>query len=256
MIYLILCSFLLIFLYCSILFFVWMKLKKNDIADIWWGLWFCVLIIFLFFFNDISNREIILLIMVLIWWIRLSIHILIKNKNKSEDFRYKQMRDDFWKNFVIKSFFYVYFLQWILLLIISSPLIIGFYFLQTGLTYFDVFWVLIFLIWFLIETLADYQLKKFKDDSNNKWKIMSLWLWKYSRHPNYFWEILVWWWIFLVCLNSPFWIYWIVWPICITYFLIFVSWIPLLEKKYKWNIEFEKYKNKTSVLIPWFNIKQ
>ena len=75
-------------------------------------------------------------------------------------------------------------------------------------------------------------------------------LWKYSRHPNYFGEVTQWWGIWLISLPSAYGIFGIIGPIMISILILFVSGIPLLEKKYKGRADFEEYKRKTSIFIP------
>jgi steroid 5-alpha reductase family enzyme len=74
-------------------------------------------------------------------------------------------------------------------------------------------------------------------------------LWRYSRHPNYFGEVLVWWWIGIIGMSAQAWMG-IIWPLVITILILFVSWVPLLEKKYAWRADFEAYKKRTSVFFP------
>ena len=116
-----------------------------------------------------------------------------------------------------------------------------------------------FLVWIagiLIETFADYQKYVFKNDPKNRDKWTDVGLWKYSRHPNYFGEMLCWWGIFIY--TTPFLegLYWLViaGPIFITFILLFVSGIPPLEirydKKFAKNRNYQKYKRRTSLLIP------
>lgn len=75
-------------------------------------------------------------------------------------------------------------------------------------------------------------------------------LWKYTRHPNYFGEILMWWGIFIITIPLQGSLFFIISPLTITLLLVFVSGIPMLEKKYKGNTAFEDYKKRTSMLIP------
>ena len=77
-------------------------------------------------------------------------------------------------------------------------------------------------------------------------------LWAYTRHPNYFGEALLWWGIFLMALPFPWGILAVVSPLLIDYLLLYVSGIPMLEKKYEGNAEFETYKKRTNVFWPWF----
>ena len=91
---------------------------------------------------------------------------------------------------------------------------------------------------------------KFKKDPANKGKIMTSGLWRFSRHPNYFGEVTMWWGLFLLSVNSPYGIYGIIGPLTISFLIIFVSGIPMMEEKYKENPEFEAYSKVTSVFIP------
>jgi steroid 5-alpha reductase family enzyme len=77
-------------------------------------------------------------------------------------------------------------------------------------------------------------------------------LWRYSRHPNYFGEILMWWGIFIITTPLPYGWWGVFGPLTITFLLRFVSGVPLLENRYVGNTEYTKYQKRTSVLIPWF----
>jgi steroid 5-alpha reductase family enzyme len=103
----------------------------------------------------------------------------------------------------------------------------------------------------VFEAIADFQLKKFIKNPQNKGKIMDRGLWRYSRHPNYFGEIVLWWGIFIITLSTmDLWYLKIIGPLTITVLIIFVSGIPLLEKRYQDNAEYQKYKLRTSSLLP------
>ncbi len=116
---------------------------------------------------------------------------------------------------------------------------------QSPLTLFHVLGGVVFFTGFLIESIADWQLSQFKKNSANKGKIMTQGLWSRSRHPNYFGEILVWWGIFIYTLPlSHGWIG-VVSPITLTFLLVKVSGVPMLERKYEGNIQYEKYKQTT-----------
>jgi len=108
------------------------------------------------------------------------------------------------------------------------------------------------LIGFYFEAVGDQQLKNFKKNPENKGKIMSSGLWKYTRHPNYFGEALMWWSVWVVSMStlSITSLYGIVGPLFITYLLLYVSGVPLLEKKYKNNEAFQAYAKKTSIFFP------
>jgi steroid 5-alpha reductase family enzyme len=118
----------------------------------------------------------------------------------------------------------------------------------------EIFFYIGLIVWifgFIFESVADYQLKKFleKRKKSDK-KIMDEGLWKYSRHPNYFGEVTMWWGLFFISIITEMWLLTIISPITITYLILKVSGIPLLEKKYKNDTEFKKYAKKTSIFFP------
>jgi steroid 5-alpha reductase family enzyme len=121
------------------------------------------------------------------------------------------------------------------------------------LTLLDVLGFLIWTIGIVIESFADLQLKQFLSDPANKGNIMNQKLWKYSRHPNYFGETLIWWGIFVIVLSTP-WGFWtIVSPLLITYTLLKLTGVTLMEEtQFGDNPEYQQYIRQTSAFIPWF----
>ena len=120
------------------------------------------------------------------------------------------------------------------------------------MTYLDFIGLLLWGIGFLFETVGDAQLKSFLQQSENKGKLITTGLWRYTRHPNYFGEALIWWAIMLLAIQVPYGIYSLLSPILITILLLFVSGIPLLEKKYRDRPDFIAYSKRTSLFFPWF----
>jgi steroid 5-alpha reductase family enzyme len=112
--------------------------------------------------------------------------------------------------------------------------------------------ILLWIVGFYFEAVGDAQLKTFKKDPANKGKIMQSGLWKYTRHPNYFGEALMWWSVWIVSIATLELLSFIgfVGPLLITLLLLFVSGVPLLEKKYKDNKDFQAYAKKTSIFFP------
>jgi steroid 5-alpha reductase family enzyme len=199
-----------------------------------------------------NKRFHLLVVLILIWGLRLSFYILSRNRGKKEDFRYAQWRRDWGRFWIIRSFVQVFMLQAFFLLTIVYPLLMVSQSTFTSFTLLDLVGVALWLLGFLFQALGDYQKSAFKKNSANKGKIMQSGLWRYSRHPNYFGESAMWWGIFIITLNIKHGIYAIFSPAIITFLLLFVSGIPLLEKRYKNNADFQDYKKRTSAFIPWF----
>jgi steroid 5-alpha reductase family enzyme len=109
---------------------------------------------------------------------------------------------------------------------------------------------LFLVVGFLFESIGDKQLSQFIKKPENKGRLMTEGLWKYSRHPNYFGEITQWWGIWIIILSASNGLLGVIGPITISFLILFVSGIPLLEKKYKGREDFEEYKKKTSILLP------
>lgn len=240
---------LILLIYVSISFAISIILKRNDIADVAWGLGFSLISWSAFLLSNFSPLSLLVNILITIWGLRLSIHIYKRNKGKLEDFRYLNWRNQ-WKSFYVRSFLQVFLLQGIFLYIIASSIIFINVNATQEINVLTIIGVAVWVFGFLFETIADYQLKIFKSDSNNKGKIITSGLWKYSRHPNYFGEVVLWWGIFVIALSLENGINTIISPLLITYLIVFVSGIPMLEEKYKNNQVFQDYKKRTSAFFP------
>lgn len=243
--------FLIIFFLYILLFLASIRLKDNSIVDVFWWFWFVVISWYLFFYNNHFNIwNILFLSLITAWWLRLSGSIFLKKiKTKKEDARYAKWRGE-WKYFYLRSFFQVYILQMILLFVVSLPLFVVFEnILDVNYLFLVGFFVSIF--WLIYETLADYQLssaiknKSFKSD-----EIFTSWLFKYSRHPNYFWEIFFWFWVFLISINFSFW--WFFWFFMITFLLLFVSGVPMKEERYKLKSNRWEYSKVSKIFPKWW----
>ena len=108
----------------------------------------------------------------------------------------------------------------------------------------------IWLIGFYFEVVGDAQLAQFINNPANKGRLMQDGLWAYTRHPNYFGEVTQWWGLWVISLSAPFGWATIIGPALITFLILKVSGIPMLEKKMAEKLEFEAYKKRVSVFIP------
>ena len=242
---------LVVFLYMNLVFIIALAIKDNSIVDIAWGIGFiCVTWVTFFLSEGIPMRAILMTTLVTVWGVRLAIHVGLRNLGKPEDFRYANWRQKWGKWFVPRSYLQIFLLQGILLLIISYPVLLVNQSDSTGLTALDLIGVLLWCVGFLFESVSDYQLVRFKSNPENKSKIMTGGLWRYSRHPNYFGEALLWWGIYVIALSVPSGWTAVISPVLITFLLLRVSGVTMLEKKYVGNDAYAAYVRKTSAFIP------
>ncbi|MDP2426009.1 MAG: DUF1295 domain-containing protein [bacterium] len=253
-------AFVTIQVYFFVFFLVAQKLKNNSIVDIGWGLGFVVVAIYSLLYTIIVGDSLSILMIALsslvaLWGLRLFLYIGIRNFKKPEDFRYVNMRASWGtKHPVLKAYINVFFTQAMFMSVIALPIYAAFLHrgqdISLGLLLAG---VALHLIGFFFEAVGDAQLKKFvKNKATSKTKIMQTGLWKYTRHPNYFGEAVMWWALFVLTLSTSIWFLVLISPVVITYLLRFVSGVPLLEKKYKDNEEFQAYAKKTPIFFPWF----
>ncbi len=210
-----------------------LSLARNNVThvDSMWSLFFMLAAFttaaFVLFVYPAPARLIIVLACVTIWALRLFIYLTWRNWGPHEDLRYVKIRQNNEPHFWLKSIFIIFGLQAVLAWIISlslygaitsvSPL--------NWLDYVGVIFVIVGLLW---EIVADWQLSRFKAMPSNKGKVLNSGLWRYSRHPNYFGECLVWWGFYCVALAGGAW--WaIISPILMTLLLLKVSGVSLLE---------------------------
>lgn len=231
------------------------RMKRNDLADIIWGPGFIVASIGAWLGSvnalAIDLYSAIPFICISIWAFRLCWHIggRVLHHNE-EDHRYQKMRQNWGANWVLNTYFKVFLLQGFLMLVISMPLI---QFINTQLKYNSSSIAIGTLIWvfgFLFEAISDAQLKKFKLKPENKGQLMTLGFWSWSRHPNYFGEVVQWWGIFVMLVSATSWFI-ILSPLTITILILKISGIPLLEKTMQSKPGFLAYSKRTSIFVPW-----
>ena len=244
----------------SLVFLLALIKKNNGIADIAWGIGF--IIISLISCLQVASPEpahLLICAMVTIWGLRLSGSLFIRNYNKPEDWRYAQWRQSWGKWFVVRSYLQVFILQGVLMLVIGSPIVLHSF--CVSLPYSIMQYILIALgccVWllgFYFQAIGDYQLFQFKKEKAHKGKVMRYGLWQYTRHPNYFGEACMWWGIFtLSCTNASMLTdiaLRMIGPCTITFLLLRVSGVTMLEQKYNGNEEYLHYQRNTSSFIPW-----
>lgn len=243
--------YLILFLGFVGVFFLGKQKKKHDYIDIFWGVAFILSAIVSWLLGVRSLSGSLLTVLTILWGARLSIHLAKRNIGKPEDFRYRAMRENWKQRFELVMFFKNYMTQFLLNVIIGFPIV---YTNLQGSEDFIPFMVAGLLIWLVgifFEAVGDAQLTRFKQRPDSKGKLMTEGLWSWTRHPNYFGEATVWWGIYVVALSASLGRFWLIFsPLTITLLLLFVSGVPLLEKKYAGRPDWEAYKKKTSKFIP------
>ena len=229
--------------------------RNAAIADALWGLGF-VLVAWLTFFqaDGFFMRKLLLALMVTIWGLRLFVHIAGRSRGKGEDPRYAAWRAQYGQKFWLVSLYRVFLVQALFLWLIAIGVQYGQMAAQPAyLTWLDAAGFLIWLSGLIIESVADYQLRDFLSAPENHGRVMDHGLWRYSRHPNYFGETLVWWGIFVMVLPAPLGFLTIVSPLVITYTLLRLTGVTLMEEtEFSDNPEYQAYIRRTSAFVPWF----
>jgi steroid 5-alpha reductase family enzyme len=251
-------SFLILWGYMTLAWLVSLIRREASVArvaDVFWGLGFVVLTWVFFTLTDGSlPRKLLVCGLTMAWGIRLAAYIVVRTWGKGEDPRYQPMRDAAGESFWWKRYFQVFLLQGFLLGLVAAPLLASqFFSTPEGLTVLDIAGAVVWAIGFLFETVGDWQLYLFKRDPANQGKVLRRGLWAYTRHPNYFGETLMWWGIFLIALATPYG-YWSAYgPLVITFLLLRVSGVTLLERNLvDTKPEYRQYMESTSAFIPWF----
>ena len=254
-------SLIVVLSYTTVLFFIAQYKKDNSIIDIGYGLGFIFTAITLMVATHnrgkISDYTIVIFTLIVIWGIRLATRIYLKNRNKPEDFRYAAWRKDWMRKgylyYVARAYLQIFILQGLIISVVLLPYTLTLS--DGGGRSTILFGLLLWIFGFCFEAIGDRQLDTFIASKNlNKGTIMKTGLWKYTRHPNYFGESMMWFGLASIAYTSG--VSFIVFlsPILITYLLLKVSGIPMLEKKWEGdkNIlpEWEVYKSKTSAFIP------
>lgn len=242
-----------IFIYMSAWFLVSLVNKRYDVLDVAWGPGFIMIALLSLYLREMAldGRSLFILTLIALWGLRLFFHTFKRNLRKGEDWRYHKWHDGQACRYSICTFFQVFMFQGALMMIISLPL--AYSLSLTLLPMFDINYlgVILAFLGLALEAIADSQRASFLTKKNNKNKLMTKGLWRFSRHPNYLGEIVFWWGIYFLIWGLPNSWMLIIAPLTVSYTLIFVSGLPT-EKKYQGRKDFQEYKRKTSPLFLWF----
>lgn len=231
-------------------------LRDSSIVDIFWGAGFVVVnwVCFTLTPDGFLARKWLIGVLVTIWGLRLSSHILWRNWGKGEDFRYQKWREEAGGKWWWRSFFKVFLLQGLLMWIISAPLLAAQISVTPDiLTVLDFVAIPVWAIGFFFEAVGDLQLARFKANPVNKGKVLNTGVWRYTRHPNYFGDATQWWAYYLIAAAATGGFWTIFSPIIMTTLLLRVSGVALLEKTLvETKPQYQEYVETTRAFIPWF----
>ncbi len=204
-------------------------IRDVSFVDSLWSLFFLLAaVMFALDAGELSLRAQIVLACVLLWSLRLSLHITVRNWGEPEDHRYQKIRENNEPGFVVKSLYIVFGLQGLLAWIIVIPLLPAIRSAAT-LNAVDIAALLLFAVGFLFEAVGDWQLSRFKARERSEGQVLDTGLWRYTRHPNYFGEFCIWWafWLFAAAAGA----WWTVYaPVLMSFLLLRVSGVAMLEK--------------------------
>jgi len=235
------------------------RLKNAGVVDIFWSFNFLVIAIIVYFFADGNIiRKMMVCSLAALWSLRLGIYLLIRvgAHLSEEEGRYKQLRSEWSPNENIK-FFIFFQMQAVSNVFLAIPYFIIASNTSEKISVLEIIGASLWLVSIIGEGISDWQLKQFKKDITNKGKVCEYGLWNYSRHPNYFFQLMIWISILIFALASPYGTLAVLCPLAIGYLIFKVTGIPMTEEqaiRTKGEL-YKKYQQSTSAFVPWFKRK-
>tara|TARA_B100000686_G_scaffold348069_1_gene438249 strand:+ start:2274 stop:3065 length:792 start_codon:yes stop_codon:yes gene_type:complete len=240
---------------------VWLWLYQNKyqdagIADVGWSYGLAGAAIYFSWIGDgEENRRFLLTFLASIWGIRLGTYLLIDRllRAKEEDGRYQYLRRHFGER-AQRGFFWFFQGQALFVVIFAIPFWVVAWNPNPGLTIWDLIGTIAWIAANAGEWLADKQLFDFRSNPKNKGKVCQIGLWRFSRHPNYFFEWVHWWSYVALSIGSSLWWLALVGPTFMGYLLIRVTGIPYTESQAlrTRGDSYQAYQKTTSPFFPWF----
>ena len=252
--HMVLAAWAVVFLSMLLAWWIHLRLQNAGVVDVAWaanqGL---AVLVYYALGNGHEPRKQLIALMTLAWSLRLAIYILLRTLGKPEEGRYQALRAEWGGNLALKFLFFFQF-QGILNLVLSLPMLLSSLNTVPWIHWLEWVGVGVWLVAFTGELVADWQLQGFKSDSHNRGKVCQVGLWRYSRHPNYFFEWTVWVAFFVFALSSSFGYTTVVCPAMMLYFLLKVTGIPATEAQAvrSKGEAYRQYQRTTSAFVPWF----
>ena len=240
----------------ALLYLLARRIDNYGLVDIAWSYAFgLIALLYALLGSGWTVRRALIASLALVWSARLGTHLAIRviGHHPEEDGRYQQLRQDWAANFVAKMFWFFQ-MQAVSVVLLGAAFLLACLNPAPQIHPLEIAGTILWLIAISGEALADAQLAAFKRNPANKGKVCAVGLWHLSRHPNYFFEWLIWVSYFVFALASPWgWIA-IVGPASILYLLLRVTGIPMTEEQSlrSRGDAYRRYQKTTSAFIPWF----
>ena len=245
----------LMFVVMAVVWVVAVRIRNAGIVDIAWSLNFSLLaLLYAARGPGFLPRRALILAMVALWSLRLGgyLYTRVMGHHPVEDGRYQQLRQE-WAPRANARFFWFFELQAALNVILSLPVLVACLNPAPHLQPLELSGLALWAIALVGESVADRQLDRFRKDPRNQGRTCQAGLWRYSRHPNYFFEWLVWVAYFLFAAASPEGVFTVYCPLLMLFFLFRVTGIPMTEAQAlkSRGPEYREYQRTTSAFVPW-----
>lgn len=238
--------------------YLWGRKARNmGTVDVGWsgGIAICVLLYLLFLPSAVPWRSFLGGGLLAVWALRLS-YFIYSNRvsGREEDSRYARLRAYWGESADVKFFWLVYQSQAVLVTLFMVPFLILQANPSAGFRMVDFAAALVWAVAVAGESLSDRQLASWRANPENRGKTCRSGLWRYSRHPNYFFEWVHWFSYVLLAFGAPGWLWSLTGPVLMWIFLFRVTGIPHTEKQalVSRGMDYKNYQETTSVFIPWF----
>lgn len=233
------------------MFALWLlslRLRDSSIVDLFWGFGFVILGWLTWLQAEASPRGWLVVALVSVWGLRLSAYLTWRNHGRGEDPRYVAMREKRGDRWPLASLVIVFGFQGLLMLLIALPVELA---IATPgpLGPLELVGAALVLVGVTFESVGDLQLARFKADPANKGRVMDRGLWRYTRHPNYFGDAVVSWGFGCLGLAAGAW-YTLASAGLMTFLLVRVSGVAMLESAMKSRPGYAEYIARTSAFVP------
>ena len=242
---------------CTIMFIAWLwatRIHNASVVDGFWSFNFAVVAIIIWFLaHGNETRKTMVCALAILWSLRLGTHLAVRigSHFDEEEGRYKQLRKE-WADNVNLKFFVFFQAQGISNIVLSIPFFIIALNTNPEVSLLEYIGTGLWLLCIIGEAVADWQLSQFKKNPANKGKVCDVGLWNYSRHPNYFFQLMIWVSVFIFAISSPYGWLAVICPISIGYLIFKVTGIPMTEEQSirSKGEAYKQYQRTTSVFVP------